>query len=140
MSILREEYPWSNCRNDRLILLINCSKSKRPYKGRADEVYSGPLVQLGLQYATKTKMTPLILSTKYGIIRPSKIIEPYDEKFKVPYDGPWPHLPGYWIGSQEYFLRVPSYFQRFFPKSWSYGQQKGWLMDFLNDKPHEKLR
>jgi hypothetical protein len=117
-----------------MILIINCSKQKSRYPGPAGEVYVGPLVRLGIQYAGIKGWTALILSGRHGIISPDQVIEPYDERMTEPYPGPWPQESGYWLGSLEYFAKAPPHIIRLLPQPWSYGQQKSFLNRICN--PH----
>lgn len=110
-----------------MILLINCSVLKSGKTGPAREVYTGPLVQLGIRFAEMKGWRPLILSGRYGIITPETIVESYDHKLKKPYAGPWPAEEGFWLGSFEYFANAPEHIKRLLPHEWSYGQQKGYL-------------
>lgn len=117
-----------------MILVINCSKQKSLLPGPAKDVYVGPIVRLGIQYAVIQGYTPLILSGKHGIITIDTFVEPYDERMKDPYDGPWPSETGFWLGSQEYFSKAPKSLSRLLPRQWSYGEQKSYLNRFCN--PH----
>ena len=110
-----------------MILILGCSVLKTSEPGPARIVYAGRIVRLGVDYAKLMGYECLILSGKYGLITPDTIIEPYDMRLTKPYDGPWPQAEGAWIGSKDYFSKAPEHIRRYFPKSWSYGQQKGYL-------------
>lgn len=67
------------------LLVLGCSQKKRPHQGRAIDVYDGPLfrtVRHRLSEIDKP-LDILILSARYGIIRQTDIIEPYDDKLPV---------------------------------------------------------
>ncbi len=49
----------------------------------------------------------MILSAKHGLINWDTIVAPYDLKMKGGYHGPWPHLPGYYLGGSLYFGHAP---------------------------------
>lgn len=60
-------------------ILLPCSSKKWDGgAGRADEVYCGAYFKKQLALASKLGGKVYILSTKYGIIEPSDIIEPYN--------------------------------------------------------------
>jgi len=64
-----------------IIAFINCSKTKKPYQCKAEEMYSDShLFYLSKQYAEKLKVDDIfILSCKYGLLNREDIIEPYNE-------------------------------------------------------------
>lgn len=117
-----------------MILIINCSKLKSNVAGPARDVYIGPIVQLGLKFASMKGWNPIILSGKHGLISPDKVIEPYNERMIDPYKGPWPDETGFWLGSLDYFAYAPMHIVRLLPREWSYGQQKSYLNRYCN--PH----
>jgi hypothetical protein len=117
-----------------LILLISCSKLKSDKPGRARDVYTGDVTRLGIGFAEKFKLRPLILSAKYGIIGIDEIIEPYNLKATQAYKGPWPKESGFWLGGEMYFLYVPDHIRRLTPEGMSYCQMKSWLNKIVN--PH----
>jgi len=61
------------------IVLISCASKKRPYRCRAEELYTSPLFTKSIQYARKLKPDRIfILSAKYGLLDLNAVIEPYD--------------------------------------------------------------
>src|SRR5574343_355400 len=66
--------------SNRIIRLafIGCSKTKLPYKSKARNLYQGALFKKSLAYCEEQGFSIFILSAKYGIIKPSDIIEPYE--------------------------------------------------------------
>jgi hypothetical protein len=117
------------------ILLISCSNTKREGRGPASEIYAGPLLTLGIQYAYIQKWKPLILSGRYGIISPDRVIDCYDHRLVEPYKGPWPEESGYWLGSSVYFKEAPPHIVRLMDEGMSYGMQKSFLNKVVN--PHK---
>lgn len=67
----------------RRLLVLGCTKAKRPTPGPAIEVYNGPLFQelRGLKTDMPQEKFPdvRILSAKYGLIKADDLIEPYDQ-------------------------------------------------------------
>lgn len=96
------------------LLLLACSKYKNRFlaRGPAREMYTGTLFVYGLQYAKEQGLECLILSAKYGWLRPDEFIDRYDEKRRRPFDGPWPEGRGVYVGGEMYFGRSP---ERFVP-------------------------
>lgn len=65
------------------IALISCSKSKMNYACMAKEMYSAStLFQYSYEYAKKVADKIYILSAKYGLIKDSEYITPYDITLK----------------------------------------------------------
>lgn len=62
------------------IAFINCTKTKKPYKCSAEEMYSGSqLFNASKNYAKKLGVDEIyILSCKHGLLARDTIIEPYD--------------------------------------------------------------
>lgn len=121
------------------ILLVSCSNSKSSSPGKAREVYTGALTRLGIEYAERFGLTPLIVSGKYGIIGPDTWIEPYDLRKKDPLrEEDYPSGRGFWLGDSVYFRHSPNRFKRLLPKVYNqtYGMQKSLLMRCLKDN-HE---
>lgn len=60
------------------VVLIACSKSKLDYPAPARKLYQGLLFKLSVRYAEEVLELPwVILSTKYGVVMPDDVIEPY---------------------------------------------------------------
>lgn len=62
------------------IALIGCGKLKAPSACAAKDLYTGPLFRTARTYAEKNCDGWLILSAKYGLLEPDRIIEPYELK------------------------------------------------------------
>lgn len=60
------------------IALVACSKRKANYKTPAEELYQGKLFIKSSPYAKQHADTWYILSGMYGLLEPSKTIEPYN--------------------------------------------------------------
>ena len=61
------------------IALISCTKSKKNYKCEAEILYSeSTLFRKALYYIKENYDKWFILSAKYGLLKPTSIIEPYD--------------------------------------------------------------
>ena len=62
------------------IVLISCVKKKLNKKTKAEYLYTSDLFKSNLRYAKSLKPdTIYILSAKYGLLKLSDIIEPYDK-------------------------------------------------------------
>lgn len=64
------------------IVLIGCVKSKRDGRHRAEQLYTSALFAGRADYARNTGNPWLVLSSKYGLVRPDEIIETYDVTLK----------------------------------------------------------
>ena len=62
------------------VILVQCGKKKLKQKAKAKDLYIGDLFKKSYRYAQLLKPDNiLILSAKYDLLNPEKIIEPYDE-------------------------------------------------------------
>lgn len=62
-----------------MICLIACGKKKRTYPCRAMDMYIGTLFRARLAFAEMKQYTIYIISAKYGLLRPTDIISPYNK-------------------------------------------------------------
>ena len=58
--------------------LVGCSKTKVGYAAPAREFYQGTLFKKASNYCQQTYDKWFILSAKYGLLEPDRIIKPYD--------------------------------------------------------------
>jgi len=66
------------------IVLISCVKSKLNHPARAEHLYISPLFKYNLAYARKLKPNHIfILSAKYGLLRLTDKIAPYEKTLKT---------------------------------------------------------
>jgi hypothetical protein len=65
------------------ICLVACAKTKRENQGRAEDLYISPLFHKYRQFAREQCGIWYILSAKYGLLEPDRIIEPYDKTLKL---------------------------------------------------------
>lgn len=94
------------------LLLLACSKAKLKVEQiEAHRLYTGNLFKAGYSYGVKMGYDILILSAKYGFIKPGRIIAPYDERFSEVYTGSWPDGKGYYVGGPLYFGNAPRRFE-----------------------------
>tara|TARA_B110000285_G_scaffold111276_1_gene126309 strand:+ start:111 stop:824 length:714 start_codon:yes stop_codon:yes gene_type:complete len=64
--------------------VVNCSAMKLDYECEAQELYSKSYVfRAQVEFLSHTYDDWYILSAKYGIVKPTDIIEPYDLSFRV---------------------------------------------------------
>lgn len=61
------------------IVLVGCGKSKLKKAAAAKDLYTGQLFKLARAYAERVGDDWRILSTKYGLLKPDEVIDPYDE-------------------------------------------------------------
>lgn len=105
------------------LLLISCSSSKlnTTRLTQAKEMYTGALFKHGFIIAKQFGYKPLVLSAKYGFIKPEQLIHPYNEKLKIAYSGDWPDGDGYYLGGPLYFKNAPERFKALIPSA-RYGE------------------
>ncbi len=61
------------------IVLISCVSKKLAHRAPAADLYISPLFRMNLAYAWKLQPDAIyILSTKYGLLEPDEVVEPYD--------------------------------------------------------------
>jgi hypothetical protein len=68
--------------SSRDIYLVSCVASKGEHVCEAKELYTSPLFKKMRQYAEKYAENWYILSTKYHLLRPEEVIEPYELTLK----------------------------------------------------------
>lgn len=65
------------------LALLSCTKRKLQSAARAVELYSAsPGFRLALEYARRHAKHVVILSAKYGAVRPDQLLTPYEETLK----------------------------------------------------------
>jgi hypothetical protein len=62
------------------VALVGCSAQKALVRCPARDMYRSPLFRAARAYAEATCQRWFILSAKYGLLEPSTIIEPYDQR------------------------------------------------------------
>jgi hypothetical protein len=97
------------------VLLLSCSSSKLDHAARAFEIYQGAIFRKGLEYSQREGLWTMILSAKLGLINWDHWVEPYDLKMAGNYHGPWPTLPGYYLGGSLYFRHAPKTLEPLIP-------------------------
>ena len=60
------------------VVLVGCGAEKLPAPAKAKDLYTGPLFKKARAYAEKFGDEWRILSAKYGLLDPERVIEPYD--------------------------------------------------------------
>lgn len=60
------------------MILIGCGKSKRCFSCEAQDLYTGSIFKARRAYAEASGEPWMILSAKYGMIRPRTWVDPYD--------------------------------------------------------------
>jgi hypothetical protein len=65
------------------IALIGCSKQKLDYSAPAKELYQGSLFKAARKYVEAKGYEWAILSAKYGLVDPNRIIEPYNQRLPI---------------------------------------------------------
>lgn len=118
-----------------MFLILACSKKKlattKPIP--AKDLYQGAVFNYGQQYAAKKGWDVYILSAKYGLIQQETLIEPYNDKLKTTYDGPWSLCDGdgYYLGGSLYFGKAPQRIQPLLPVGMSHGQMVSALAQLI---------
>jgi len=64
--------------NSQTVALVACAAAKLPFAAAASDLYVSSLFRKARLYAEKHADSWYILSAKHGLVRPDKIIEPYD--------------------------------------------------------------
>ena len=67
----------------RSLIVLACSKTKRPARGRALDVYDGPGFRTIRANRAATELDVVIVSAKYGAISGEDQIAPYDRVLKA---------------------------------------------------------
>lgn len=81
------------------VALVSCGKRKAAAASPARALYSSRLFDLHAQWAERFCDRWYILSAKYGLVAPDRVLEPYDETLKAMRPGQvrtW----GVWVASQ----------------------------------------
>lgn len=73
-------------RSERTLVICGCSKMKKNYKTEAGELYEGQIFKSIKKYTENHNYELFILSAKYGLIKKSEIIAPYDQTIKTKKD------------------------------------------------------
>ena len=68
--------------------LVACSAQKLAHPAPARKLYTGTLFRLAAAYAEQTCDRWYILSGKYGLVEPTRVLPPYDSAF--------PQMPAEW--------------------------------------------
>lgn len=63
----------------RVIALVGCGKAKRNAPSYAKDLYTGTLFRKARRYAERHSDAWFVLSAKYGLLEPNRIIAPYNE-------------------------------------------------------------
>lgn len=66
----------------RVISIVQCVSKKRATPQRARHLYTSQLFVNAAAYAEKISTEWFIISAKYGLVKPTEIIEPYDVTLK----------------------------------------------------------
>ena len=65
------------------VVLISCAKKKLNHTAPAKDLYTSPLFRLSWKYAqTRNPDKIFILSAKYHLLNPEKVVGPYDQTLK----------------------------------------------------------
>ena len=71
------------------MVLVQCGAAKRAKPSRAEDLYTGGLFKAARACARRIGDSWFILSAKYGLLAPTRIIAPYDQKLKSGGDREW---------------------------------------------------
>jgi hypothetical protein len=84
----QEEFTKMEGSNERNVVLVTCTAMKQERACEAKDLYVSPLFRKMRQYAERNSEKWYILSSKYHLVRPEEVIEPYDVTFdKIPASG-----------------------------------------------------
>ena len=62
----------------RHLVLVGCVKTQLPVRAPADELLTSPLFRRRRDFAERSGLPWFVLSSRYGLVRPEQVIEPYD--------------------------------------------------------------
>ncbi len=62
------------------LVILACSQKKGPKPVAARDLYLGSLFKLGRKFAEVHHYDYVIISAKYGLLRPEQVIAPYDQR------------------------------------------------------------
>ena len=110
-------------------LVLACSARKLNRPATALDIYQGAIFRKGVEYARTHNLLPFVLSAKLGLIAWDTMVEPYNQKMQAcqHYRGPWPQLPGFYLGGQLYFRHAPEHLQPLVPAT-----KMGFMLANLN--------
>ena len=60
------------------LVVVACGNRKLPGRHRARDLYTGPYFRAAMRYADSTGSPILIISAKFGLVRPFDLIDSYD--------------------------------------------------------------
>lgn len=63
---------------NRYVGLVGCGKAKLPYPAMAKDIYTGGYTKMSIGWAELNCSTFFILSAKYGLLDPFRVIKPYN--------------------------------------------------------------
>jgi len=63
-----------------VLYLVGCGKTKAPRRSRARDLYTGSLFRACRAHAEQHGTSWRILSAAFGVVRPEKVLDPYDRK------------------------------------------------------------
>lgn len=115
------------------LIILACSARKLPHAAQALDIYQGHIFTKGRELAERNGWWPLILSAKYGLINWDHWVEPYNQKMKGDYRGPWtlPGLPAFeesfYLGGQLYFQYAPDRIKPLVPSG-----TIGYMLNYMN--------
>lgn len=61
-------------------ILVGCGVAKLPHAAPASELYTGSLARAAIGFAQASGRPWGIISARYGLLKPNKVIEPYDQR------------------------------------------------------------
>lgn len=103
----------------RTLALLSCTKSKLRTASPAAELYSAsPAFRLAYEFARRHADDIVILSAKYGAVRPDKVLAPYEETLK----GAPRARKCAWAGATHATLRGMSEYQKAINVLWLAGR------------------
>ncbi len=65
--------------NSKLLIITSCSAKKKSYRTTAADLYQGQLFKMVKKLSRINEFDYRIFSAKYGLIKPDKVIKPYEK-------------------------------------------------------------
>lgn len=64
----------------RLVVLVGCGAAKAPKASKAKDLYTGSLFRAARKHAERLGAEWRILSARYGLVKPERVIKPYNQR------------------------------------------------------------
>lgn len=73
-------------RNSNILVILSCTKKKLDHPAPAAELYQGDVFKKAQIWINRHNFSEVIISAKYGLVRPDEILKPYNKRIKTKSD------------------------------------------------------